>query len=72
LTRRDLFHADRPDVCEACRAMRLHTFAELCEHHPLGTQLDATSAASAITTAAVDDDGSGGDGSARRNHQSET
>lgn len=32
--RRDLFHADKPNECEACRAQRLHTEAELCEHHP--------------------------------------
>lgn len=33
MRRRDLFHADRPETCEACRATRLHTEDELYAHH---------------------------------------
>jgi hypothetical protein len=36
LMRRDLFHYENA-ACPACQALRLHTFAELCEHHPHGS-----------------------------------
>jgi hypothetical protein len=31
--RRDLFHVDNPEACEACRRARLHTELELQQHH---------------------------------------